>query len=618
MQYAPRGPLFTDADTPADTPANYALEMSRWKAQAFEEAIQFRKLCPEENRIRVYQKYIEGDQWEQFGKRPKYKSSFYINKTGVARLGNLALLTDSRPSIEVRSKLTNNPDAIRQATMIQRIIVDEYVSKDMDMALVLAADIANTAGTAFWKIAGSSPGSIDVIPAGPDMVMPIQPGFHIQESTAVLYRTWKSLAELVRKFPGAKSAIERAAKTTAVVDAVAYAKPDHMDAYTWQGLAPQMKRLLGKRVLVPEQMSSGIFKSVEVQEYYIDDPSVNESSRPVLMRDPRLRLDEHNYWYWVPPGAPLYPRKRLVIFAGDSVIYDGPSPYWHGLYPFACLRTNPVFWSFWGLSKYRDLIPVNDAINQIVAGILDLIKKALNPVVIAKGSSVSREAWNNFFPDMPGAKLRLESAMANPAADVQFSRPPEIPAYVFQMLQAYLGPEFDRMSGFLDVSALGGKKQVPGGDTIEQMRDALPSSMRLEGRAIEIFLRDAAIQAVSHVLQFYTKDRRIEILGEDGISMADFFGEDTMVPGTDIPKYDYWRYFPVRVTPGSMHGGARDRNKQLHMALYQMGVISRQKLLEVLEIDDIPDEELAQQRMAMAEGGAMPRMTRGQRNGQMV
>lgn len=620
MQLTPRGPLYANPDASADLPANYDVEMRRWRDEAYEEALNFRRLSPEENRVKTYQKYIEGDQWEQFGKRARYKSVFYINKTGAARTGNLALLTDSRPSIEIKSKFRGNEAAELQARGIEKIITEEYLNNDMDMSLVTVADIANTAGTGFWKIASCAPGSMKVIPAGPDVVMPIQPGFHIQESTAVLYRTWKSMTELLQKYPHRAKQIERSAKSYSFVDSNAFVKPDHMDAYTWQRLAPQMKRLLGKKIQSYESVERQLFRSVEFQEYYIDDLSINESRQPVLMRAPYIPLENHNWWYWVQPGERLYPRKRLVIFAGDVVVYDGPSPYWHGLFPFACLKTNPVFWSFWGLSKYRDLLPVNDAINQIVSGVLDLIKRSLNPTVIAKGTSVSREAWNNFFPDMPGAKMRLEGPMANPAADVQFSRPPEIPAYVFQMLQSYLGPEFDKIAGFLDVAALGGKKQVPGGDTIEQMRDSNPSSQRLEGRAIEMFLRDSGIQAVSNIVQFYTKDRRVEILGEDGMTLADFTGEDTMVPGSDIPKWDYWRYFPVHVAPGSMHGGARDRKKVMLISLAQMGMLSRQTLLRELEVDDISDEELAAERAALMGGGGgeMPRMTRGQRNGSPV
>lgn len=618
----PRGPIYAgDGSEAPDVPSAYETTMATWRTQAYDEALKFRRMSPEEERIRVYQKYLEGNQWDQFGRRARYKSSAYVNKTGLARITHLALITDSRPDIDVRSR-DKSPESLAHAKMLKSIIEEEWLNNDMDLSLVGVADIAAVCGTGFAKVSASAPGMMKMQPLGPDMVMPIQPGFGIQESTAVLYKTWKPLSFVLQKFPHKARDIERNAKSSIMVEGTAYNRPDHLDSHTWSGLAPQMQRLLAQRspAATTPSLDSSLFRSVEWQEYYIDDLSINESKREVIMRAPNLRMDEHNWWYRVQPGQRLYPRKRLVIFAGDAVVYDGPSPYWHGLYPFACLRLNPIFWSFWGLSKYRDLLPMNDAINQIIAGLLDMIKRALNPTVIAKGSSVSDEAWRRFLPDMPGAKLKLNSAMANPQQDIQFSKPPEIPAYVFQALTNYLGPEFDKLTGIFDIALLGGKKQVPGGDTIEQLRDSNPSGARLEGRMMEVFLRDSGVQAVSNVLQFYSKDRRIELAGDQGVSMPDFMGDLSTINQDPAHKFDYWKNFPVRVTPGSMHGGARDRTKLMMIQLFQMGAISRQKLLEELEVNDVSDAELAemQQRGAMGGGGGSARLTRGQRNGSPV
>jgi len=620
MNIAPRGPLQFEGGQSFDVGDNYHRDMLDWREEAYREANRFKELAPEDGRVKTYMKYIEGDHWEQFGRRAAYKSRVYVNKVATARTAHLALLTDSRPDIEVGCEV---PEYEATANVIDRLIRKEYVANKMDLALVSVADIAATTGTGFWKIGSASPGMMRVTPCGPDMVMPIQPGFSIQESTAVLYRTYKSLVETTLKFPSRATDLARQAKSMVSMESTQYHKPEHMDEWTWQRMAPQMRKHIGKKMSVHQPMDqTGFFKGVEWQEYYIEDPSRNQSNRPVTMRDPHIPLDGHNWWYVVQPGERLYPRKRLVIFAGDCLVYDGPAPYWHGLFPFACLRLNPVFWSFWGLSKYRDMLPVNSAINDILAGVLDTIKKALNPTVIAKGSSITKAAWDQFFPDMPGAKLYLSNQMANPASDIRFSDPPVLPQYVFSMLAQYLGPEFDRLSGMLDISTLGGKNQVPGGDTIEQMRDSMQSAPRLEGRYIESFLSDVGLQAVSNILQFYTAKRRLALLGKDAVTPTDFDPK----PGTLIPseenRFDFWKNFPVTIEPGSLHGGARDRSKLMAINLFSSGAISRQKLLDTLEIKDIGNEELAAERATLMGAGmqqeAGPRLSRGQRNGEGV
>lgn len=620
LNFTPRGPIYREDGGRPDYTEGYERDLIRWREQAYEEARKFKALSPENERVKITTKYIEGDHWAQFGRRAKYKSHAYINKTSNARSNHLALLTDTRPSIDVESAEEFRPIA----EAIKGVIEKEWQNNAWDMDLMTVADIAGVCGTAFWKMSAFSPGVMRVSPCGPDMVMPIQPGFHLQDSTAVLSRTWKPLGHVMLRCNGnaeLAEKIKRQAKSSLYAEAgTTYARPDHLDQWTWQALSPQMKAMVGRQSAAEAPADYGSFKSVEWQEYYIDDTSINESSDKILMKAPGLSIHEHNWWYWVAPGQRLYPRKRLVIFAGDAIFYDGPSPFWHGLYPFACLRLNPIFWSFWGLSKYRDLLPVNSSMNEIIAGTLDAIKKALNPTVVAKGQSIPRETWNQFFPDMPGAKLYLNNPMANAAQDIQFTQPPVLPAYVFQMLAQYLGPEFDKLSGLMDIAALGGKKQVPGGDTLEQMRDGTQTPLRREGRIIEVFLRDAGMQAVSNVLQFYSKERKMQLIGSKGLTIHDFTGDKNSMIPSEENRFDFWKQFPLTVEPGSMHGGAKDRRKLMFISLAQMGMVSRQRLLRELEIEDISDEELTQQRQALmgGEGGAPLRMSRGQRNGSPV
>jgi hypothetical protein len=340
------------------------------------------------------------------------------------------------------------------------------------------------------------------------------------------------------------------------------------------------------------------------------------------MKDPSIPLDAHNYHYWVEPGDRLYPRKRLIVFAGNRLMSDGPSPYWHGLYPFAMLRMNPVMWSFWGLSKYRDLIPINKAANEIVAGTLDMCKRALNPQAVTKEGGVPKAAWENYFPNMPGGKLRLGPG-SNPSSDVAYLRPPELPGFVFQLLAQYLGPEYERMSGQMDMNKLSGKKQVPGGDTIEQMRDAQNTAVRLEGRYIEAFLRDAGQIAVPNIFQHYTASWRLKILGGNGLTWEDFdTNPGSMVPD-GVPPEDHIKNFSLEIAQGSLLGSGKDRNKQVSMALFKEGGISRESMLRTLEIPDaeiqrIRKELIADDEAGIGSKGASSRMTRGQRQGKMV
>lgn len=615
MDTLSRGPIYR-SDASGETPIysdGYQLRLANWRESAYAEAVATAELNPESTEVRKYIGCLEGKGWWN-PRRARYKSRFFDNRMNNARQSDLALLTDIRPTIDVATKI---PAYKPYAEMAAGIIHYEWSKNDMDLSLVRVADICKLNGTSFWKIGAALPGSMQVIPCGPESVLPIQPGFGIQESTAVLYRTYKTLAYLRNKFPYSAVGLERESNFYGMSPngETRLSRPPQMSEYTWNGLSPQMQRAFGVQTAASTMSARQTFPSLELQEFYVDDPAVNESKYPVLMRHPFLSLEQHNYWYWVQPGDRLYPRKRLIVFAGRKLMYDGPAPFWHGQYPFACMRLNPVPWSFWGLSKYRDLLPLNEAMNEIVAGVMDAVKIALNPIVVSKANAVPMASWNQFYPGVPGGKLML-MPNAN-IGDIQYLPDPAIPAYVFQIHQ-YLSAELDRLSGAMDVAALGKKKQVPGGDTIEQMRDMLNSTTRLEGRYQEVFLRDAGQQAVSNVFQHYTLERRMEILSEQGIMPDETLS--SMIPANAVQE-NFWRNFAMTIGQGTLLNSAKDRDKQVAMSLAAKGLFPIQAMYRSMGLPNAAQllKELVEERkMGLETTGRSPRETRGERNGKVA
>jgi hypothetical protein len=367
---------------------------------------------------------------------------------------------------------------------------------------------------------------------------------------------------------------------------------------------------------------SGPFAAVEVEEYWIDDPTINDSPVEVQIKDPRLRLEEHNYHYRVPPGERLFPRKRLMVWAGSKILYDGPAPYWHGLYPFAQLTLRPAVWRMGGISAYRNLTPLQIAMNKVGAGTLDLCERAVDPQMAFSDGALDDTSYRNFFPDRHGGTLKM-NPQAQWGVNAKYIDPANLPAYVAVFMDR-VDKAFDRQSGALDTAGMMRKGQVPGGDTVEQFRDNAGSIFRLDSRHIEPFMRAAGTQFVSNYFQFYGRRQRMWMLGKDGITWEDFdYDPGTMVPWY-APKEDHFRQFPVRIAAGSMHGGKKDRDKQTAISLFRLNAIDRQTLLEILDFPNVAQvmERIAQQAQeAPVEPphgvgkGASPRLTRGQRVG---
>ncbi len=423
---------------------------------------------------------------------------------------------------------------------------------------------------------------------GPDQVIPIQPSLEsIQDSSAVLHRCWKPISYFRKMFPITSVGIEANARAMGEVGRGQFNRPESMDQKTWDGLSTGMQRIMSAPGGGSDSgVSDRYYGIAELEEYYVEDYTRNESINNVVMKDPFIPEEACNWRYIVKPGERLYPRKRLIIFGGGKLLYDGPSPYWHGMYPFAALWTNKVTWSWYGLSLYRDLLPMQDSLNKIPAGVEDMIAKALNPPLLTKQGTVAPAAFQAFNSDLPGARLILNGNVSDIKAAFHWQEPPKLPDYVTTLLQNVLGPEFDRLAGNIDVMAMSSKNQVPGGDTMDTMTSNLQTSLRLEERAMETFLNEAGQQAVSNIIQFYDTKQRMRLLGEDGVTDQDFlYDPGTIYPGSPEFGALYHKNFAFAVKAGTLHSGESDARKAEAIGMASRKLISRKEMFRMMGVD---------------------------------
>jgi hypothetical protein len=617
MVSIPRSALSYSKSGKVDQPGNYKSAMYRLAGDLRDQAIAELKLNAEYAEIPNYIAALRGEQW---GKgRPKYRSNFVDNVLAKARVEAKAYLTDIQPTVDIRSKVDTYT---KQATLIQNCLHHEWRRMNMDLRLAALVDHAGF-GIAYARLGGLFPGELVFRSFGMDTVLPIQRGDTIQESSAVLYRTHKPIQYFTKMFPGRSEGIAKYAdQSMTAMTTNQYARPGHVDEYTWNSMSPAMKYKMGIKMGRPTASESEPFPTISLEEFWVNDPAVNETKERILIRNPYLSVDEHNYWYWVEPGQPLWPRKRLIIFGGEKqLLYDGPSPYWHGEYPFGELILDPVVWGPGGFSRYRALMPLNRGINEMNAGIFDMVKKSLNQSLIGKKGAIADTVFERFFQDMPGSKMLMNPG-ANPASDLQWGPIPQLPAYTPQFLQ-HLYQRFDRQAGGMDAMTLAKKKQLPSSDVIQQMKDSQSGQFRLEGRYLEAFLGDIGPQAVSNIIQFFTRDKRISLFGADGITKQDFNFRPGDITPWQQPRESHWLNFDVEITPGSLHGGSRDGDINKYIGLYRLHAISLRELHRKLEIGNSESiiKEIAEEAKAgITPGGGNPRQQRsaGQKKGQPV
>lgn len=553
------------------TPEQNHLRRKMWCRFAFEEGKHFMKGSEEVQKADEYIGYLLGKQWPK--NRPSYKAA-PINNRLLRQMEKLeAVLTDLKPAYEVA---TLNESFDEQAEILTKTTKAWWTLQDNDLRLAMAI-IHAYLSTGYLRIKWNPTlmggmGDFQLEPLGISEVMPIGPAWELQEWEGVIYRAVRPLSWFRRTFPTRGHLVKPSDEYSSYQ--MAFNRPRWIGQHSFDLLSPQMKRILGggsKRI-------DSVNPQAAYTEFWIRDWSRNTSNEEILMGPSNT-----NWSYKVPPGGLLYPRGRVLLTGGDTfeVMDDGPNPRWHGRWPFVPIRLKPVPWQFHGISEMMTKIPHQDIVNHILAGILDMIKKAINPPLMFPNNAFSPAVRQNMDPSMPNAKIGYSPMAPNKP---EYAKPPELPSFVYQTL-LYVQNEMDDDSGLLDLHGMSRKKVTPAGDTLEELKENQQTIMRLRGRFIEAPMREIGEQMIPNFMQMYTLQRRMFMLGAGGVTAEDVFDwkPKTMVP-EGVPPEEHIKKFVFTIQPGSLLNTNKGNEAALKMGLRQSGDYSLKSLFEDLGI----------------------------------
>ena len=581
--------------------------------------------------------YIMGDQIDKM--RPSELSNVPDNRLKNILNQTVAGLTDIHPLFGFK---TYNPGFKQQEDILIKLSQSWWVNTFADLKLADVIKFSAGVGTGYCEVAwdaSASGGMGDIIlrPLDPRDVLPIKPslGGGIQDWGGVIIRTAKSPDEMKIRFPDKAHRIEADNQPSVV-------------ARTWTRARRLMASIVSPSA-VDYLNSSGTknapkrLATLDVHTIYLKDRRLWVGAQPKIMGDPSTTWSYTVYpvgYDQVPDGndanglpkfrkakledSKLYPRGRMIVATKKCVLYDGPNPYWHGMFPVAKLSLDPWPWSILGIGLIHDIIPIQDALNETLNGIMDHVRKLLRPAIVADKKVTATSNWERIDTRLPGLKLKVPSASGGKA--IEFVSPEPLPQYTFEVLK-FLCDEMDYHAGTANMASLAQLQQTPGENTIEKLQEAMSPVLRLKGRLLEFFLRDIGEMVKANFFQFYNMPRRVQMLGEPGIDFHDFdFDPGSLVPAMSIDDPDYtmeldksksrgqraqWyhKQFTFSITPNSLLAISQVSRKLMYMQLRQMGLVDRWTLWEVLEVPNggtppgdpvtISDRLLAEQMITM-------------------
>lgn len=520
-----------------------------------------------------------------------------LNQIRKAINTHASALTDVKPLWEWR---TQNPDFKSHATRYNDLLVVWWLRTFADLELANGIKYAATIGSSdvlFEFDKNFNGGDMRMRAGDWRDTVPIRPetSGSIQDWEGVIRCEAHTAAKVRSVFPGASAIIEDAGASGGV------------------GVFSQYRRVTSPEKQVNSGTLSGLGEKdpnrytaqkaqplCVIYRAWVRDRSINMGTTRVLMGVPGT-----NWSYFVEPGDPLYPRGRHVVFTAKGILWDHPHADWHAKWPVSRLTLQPWPWLMVGMPLAYDLRQLAGMLNITVNDILQVFSQHVHRGTVW-GKNAPDSLVARFNPTVPNWKVKQNQVVGT---GFQMVEGPQLPPWTMQLLQQ-LFTKWDELSGVANLSQLMQLRQSPSAETLDKYMEALTPEIRMEARQVELFMRDIAEMFLYDAAQYYSKERRLTILGEAGVTLEDIdYDPGTMIPAMQpgargyIPELDkdkprdqrakfYLRQFGFYVAPSSILAIHAQERKMMMLQLARQGYADVWTLLETLEIPNAGEPPL--------------------------
>lgn len=559
--------------------------------------------------------YING---EQFPLRSRAISNLVDNRIRKIAFEIASALTDIRP---IWNYEANNIKYAEHGEILNKLARAWWKYSRTDRKLYSAILYSLVGGTGYlylyWNPNLPGGGDIDVVTFDPRNVIPVEPTYteSAQDWRGVILRQRLAIETVKDMYPLKANKIGAAAYSN-------WFGPEGTKNKVYDVVTTVWSIIKGRSRWNEDELPG----SVDLVRVFVKDDSIHTGSEPKLMGEP-----DSNWSYVVYPvgskfpeghskagqivsreEAKLYPRGRLIICTPEVILEDIPNPYWHGYFPIIKICLDPMPWSILGASLISDLLPLQNALNEGIRGTEDAMSQWIRRGVIADARAISPENLKQIDTRKAGLRAHL-----NPVGGEGFKiiEGPQLPDWYMKMLE-FLKNEIDENSGIKEFRAYSAAKSNPNEDDFDKMQDAFSPLLRGRSGALEVAFGEMAEMLKVNFFQFYTGERRMQILGENGITVEDFdYDPNTLVPA-DLPgntteerAQEHHRSFHFSIAQGSLLNISHTMQRMLVLQAFKSNAIDIYSVWKAMDLPDIgqtPAETIPERMVAARKMGLQP------------
>ena len=449
---------------------------------------------------------VRGDQW-RIERPPHFLAN--ITKNQVRR--KIALLTESKPQIQIRSQRANLTRASDVLYQTSRSIWDRSGTED---SIYRLAHFGMTVGSGFLHVPYDPLiNDVEISFIDPRRVY-IDPGISaapdLRKAQYLRIDSVVSLADLRARFPGRGATV----------------KPDERvssyDESKGRGSILASVLAMMPRVYRPGAGAKvGPIPRAEVREYWLRDPQLNTE------------------------GTLLYPGGRHIVRAGSVILLDEANPYWDGEWPIEMFEWDVDYDTPWGMGEVQDLRRIQEAVNRLGDAWVSNRLLGSNFRVVADVDALDPDQWAALDNDA-GLIVRKKP-------NRQFEYQPPVPddGTMPQTIQALI-----QLCDLLTGNIAERSRQAQPTD-MEGLQFSRQTLVRSVARRLETMLERIGQKLISRVFQFYTSDKVLFQMGPSREWIAYTFERQRLLQDDDgrvretEERQEMWRDFKFMIIPFS-------------------------------------------------------------------
>lgn len=501
-------------------------------------------------KARLWERYRNGDQWAS-----NDEPHFLANMLGSLIERKVGALMQSKPDIRVSSYDTRLAKVSEVYTRCCRSILDRV---QLDMILERGGDLGATYGfcglnTAWDPTAAYGRGDI-VLPVLHPKEVAIDP--HVMDTSAANTATYMRI-------------------TTRM--------PLHVIRARWGAIGAEVK---------PDATLSTYYQSRGSGS--LGARVVDSFKRPLRQwfgsTSPYPWSFVNEYWFVSTQQQPVsreaaFPAGRVAHRATGVILDDDSNPYWDGGWPIDIWDWRLNAESYMGRSDIEDGRKLQESFIRLGHNIIKNMLLGGHMSIVGDWNAMTNEDWKK----LEARAVRV--LRKSPGRQLEFVPPSEFPPQYLEMLQL-LVKMMEAIIGVPETAAAlrsgMGRQQ---GAMIEGLQLAAETLVKSAARRLEAVLERVGQKLISRITQFYTSDRVMSMVGDDGEVIDYSFKRSDLVDadGVQIDKLpmekrrEFFSNFTFKITPLSSLPMNRVQRALMAKELYAVGIVDDEEVLKQAE-----------------------------------